>query len=104
MTADASLTHTRASPIFTLSAVVNTTASVVAPDVALVQSTVSLTVTARAVVYTSVRCPCGRLIMAIPGTVVAEPRIVANNNARSGRGRVVECRRCQSLVEIIEHR
>lgn len=68
---------------------------------------VSLSVTARAIVFTDVRCPnCRKLVMAVPGVVIAEVRAVKDNDARSGRGRVVKCNRggCQTLCEVIEHR
>lgn len=89
------MTPARAAPIFRLTA----QTSAVAP-VALC----SLTVT-RAIVFTDARCPgCNRKLMAIPGVVSVESRLVRTNDQRSGRGRVVSCRRCSSLVEIIEHR
>ncbi|HLB55143.1 MAG TPA: hypothetical protein VJK71_08545 [Gemmatimonadales bacterium] len=62
----------------------------------------TVTVTAVAV-YTDARCPgCQRLIMAIPGLVTLEVRRVATTTDRSGRGRVVTCKRC-GLCEVIEH-
>lgn len=69
---------------------------------------VSLTVTVP-VAYTDVRCPgrsgtCRNIVMGIPGAVMAEARIVANNAARSGRGNVAVCRSCKALVEVIVHR
>ena len=65
---------------------------------------VSITVSARAVVYSDARCPnCHRLVMAIPGTPLFEVRAVASNEHRSGRGRVVSCHRCRTLCEIVEH-
>ena len=66
---------------------------------------VSLTVTARAIVFTDARCPnCRRLVMAVPGTPAIEVRAVAHNDQRSGRGRVVSCQRCRTLCEVVEHR
>jgi uncharacterized protein with PIN domain len=57
-----------------------------------------------AVTFTDVRCPdCNRKLMAIPGSPRIERRTVKNDAERSGRGRVVSCRRCSSLVEVIEH-
>ena len=65
---------------------------------------VSITVSARAIVYSDARCPnCHRLVMAIPGTPIFEVRAVQSNEHRSGRGRVVSCQRCRTLCEIIEH-
>ncbi len=66
----------------------------------------TLTAVARAVFasFTQARCPkCKRRIMDIPGDVILEERMVNSEAERSGRGRVVSCRRCQKLVEIIEH-
>jgi hypothetical protein len=62
---------------------------------------VTLTVTA-GIIFTDARCICGRRIMSIPGHVTVEVRRVTEAE-RSGRGRVVSCRRCSSLVEVIEH-
>lgn len=81
-------------------------ASLFSTSVAHPVALVSVTVTARAIVFTDARCPnCGRLVMAIPGTPLIEVRPVRNNDDRSGRGRVVKCNRggCQSLLEVIEH-
>lgn len=83
-----------APPIF------SATAPSSAPPVALV----SITVSARAVVYTDVRCTCNRRIMAVPGLVTVEVRVVKSDKDRSGRGRVLSCKRCSSLLEVIEHR
>lgn len=84
------LTEPDFAPIF------RTTASAVAP-VALV----TLTVTG-AIVFTEARCVCGRVIMGIPGVIRVEVRRVTVQS-RSGRGRVVSCRRCATLCEVIEH-
>ncbi len=66
---------------------------------------VSLTVTARAFSYTDVHCPkCNRRVLALPGSHLLEVRLVASESERSGRGAVVSCRRCKSLVEAISHR
>jgi hypothetical protein len=67
---------------------------------------VTLTVAAAFVVYTHVRCPsCQSTVMAIPGAIHFELRIVATNADRSGKGRVVSCykRNCRQMVEVIEH-
>jgi hypothetical protein len=66
---------------------------------------VTVSVTARAtVIYTDARCPtCNRRVMSVPGTMTLDVRVVANDAARSGRGRVVGCKRCATLCEIIEH-
>lgn len=65
---------------------------------------VSITVTTRAVVYSEARCPnCHRRVMSVPGTPHISVNAVANDDARSGRGRVVGCARCKTLCEIVEH-
>lgn len=71
--------------------------------VALVSVTV--VTTARATVaYTDARCAnCNRRIMAIPGVVALEVFTVAQDVDRTGRGRVVGCKRCGALNEIVEH-
>lgn len=65
---------------------------------------VSLTVY-RATVYTEARCPppCNRKVMDIPGVVVIQTRAIKSEDERSGRGRVVPCKKCGGLVEVIEH-
>jgi hypothetical protein len=63
---------------------------------------VSLTITA-SVVYTDVRCICNRRVMSVPGVVAVEVRVVKSDADRSGRGRVLSCKRCSSLLEVIEH-
>ncbi len=95
----ATLTCARSSPIF------QPVPSDVARPVALVSLTVTHSVVARAtLVFTDARCPkCRRLVMAIPGLPTIEVRTVASNSDRSGRGRVVDCRRCSTLLEVIEH-
>lgn len=66
---------------------------------------VSITVSARAVVYSDARCPnCKRLVMALPGTPVFEVRARESNDDRQGRGAVVSCHRCKTLCEVIVHR
>lgn len=64
-------------------------------------ATVSVTVTARVVVYTEARCPkCSRRLVSIPG-----PRalgVIRESDAdRSGLGIAVRCERCKTLVEVI---
>jgi hypothetical protein len=69
-------------------------------------ASVSVTVTARVVIYANVRCgnpSCGRNIMAIPGPAIVSVSVVKSNAERSGRGRVVQCKRCLSLCEVVEH-
>ena len=71
------------------------------PTVAQVSMTV---VETRAVVYSIVRCPdCDRRIMDVPGEPLIQTRTVTADSA-SGRGRVVNCKRCNAFVEVIEHR
>lgn len=67
--------------------------------------TASVYITARlAAVFTDAHCPdCNRRLMAIPGRPTIECRTVKSDADRSGRGRVVACKRCSSLVEVIEH-
>lgn len=64
----------------------------------------TLTVVRATIVYTDARCVCNRRVMSIPGVVTIEVRVVKSDNDRSGRGRVVHCKRCSSLLEVIEHR
>ena len=93
----ATLTNTRASPIFKVS----TTYTTDGPNAALV----SLTVTSAAFVYTDARCPkCRRMVLLVPGTPLLEVRPIAQNRDASGRGRVVHCpnRHCRTLSEVIE--
>lgn len=67
-------------------------------------ATASMTMTA-SVTFTDARCPnCKRLVMSVPGAGVLDVRAVPNNAARSGRGPVVGCARCKTLVEVIAHR
>jgi len=64
---------------------------------------VTMTIMAiRALVFSVVRCPeCGRRIMDVPGEPLVYVRTVAKDQA-SGMGRIVSCKRCSSLVEVIE--
>lgn len=104
---NASLTHIRAGPIFS-------TQSNSGPDVpvALSSLTVCTTATATRAIFTDARCParrpdgrtCHRRLMAIPGVVQIETRVVQSDTERSGRGRVLSCGRCSALVEVIEHK
>lgn len=65
---------------------------------------VSLTVTASAVVYTDARCPkCGKMLAAVPGSDRIGTYVRDSATDRSGRGVVVSCGRCKSLVEVIRH-
>jgi len=71
-------------------------------SVALV-ARVTMTVS-RAVVFTDVRCPsCQRRVMAIPGKPTLDVRVVQSDADRSGRGRVISCKRCSALLDVIEH-
>ena len=63
---------------------------------------VTLTLTANVLLFTEARCLCGHRVMMTPGVALIEVRRVASNAASSGRGRVVECRSCSSLLEILE--
>ena len=56
-----------------------------------------------AISFTGARCICGHKVMTIPGVVRVEVRVVVNND-RTGNGRVVDCRKCRRLLEIVEHR
>ena len=74
--------------------------------VALVTNTVmgaAVVMGVPAAVYTEARCRCGRLIMAVPGRVAVEVRMVRTNYERTGRGRVVACPRGCGLCEVVEH-
>lgn len=63
---------------------------------------VSLTL-ATAVPFTEVRCLCARRVMTVPGLVAVEVRKIRGDAERSGRGRILSCPRCRSLLEVIEH-
>ena len=63
---------------------------------------VSISVTSAAVVFTDVRCPCGRKVMAIPGLVRFSVTVVRNDGDSSGRGRVICCGRCRAHLEIVD--
>lgn len=79
----------------------------VAPFVARVSlSVTTTTTTTRAFVYSDVRCPnCTRVVMAVPGLGSnVEARTVRDSASRSGRGPVVSCKRCKSLVEVVTHK
>lgn len=64
---------------------------------------VTLTVAGSVRLFTDVRCRCSHRVMMVPGVAIVEVRIVVSNAASTGRGRVVECRSCRSLCEVIEH-
>jgi len=100
----ASLTNTRASPIF------NVTAPCSGPCAAL--ASVTVTATGAVVVLTMSRCAaCGYILMGIPGTPLIEVRKLTRWSDASGRGRVVHCtfrdtkggRRCSQVNEVLEH-
>lgn len=68
---------------------------------------VTATVAAGAI-FIAARCPqCQSQLMAVPGPVVIEVRIITSEQDRTGRGRVLPCRHrgCRGhLCEVIEHR
>ena len=69
-----------------------------------VMALVSLTITARAIVFSNARCPgCGRWLMAVPGECGFSVRLLNGKNDRSGDGRIVHCKYCGE-VEIVEIR
>lgn len=56
------------------------------------------------VIWTRAKCPKdNRIVMVIPGPHIVETRIIATSADRSGRGRIVRCEQCSTLVEVIEH-
>ena len=64
---------------------------------------VSLTV-AVVVAYTRAVCPhCGKLLYLVPGDFTIVRRKLNRVVDGSGRGRVVSCRRCSTLLEVVEH-
>jgi hypothetical protein len=95
------VTNPRAAPIFRTSTAVQQSAVVVA--------LVSVTVTGTgAISFSAARCPrCRTLVMTVPGPERSiEARAIDRDTPfGSCRGRVVRCptRRCQQLVEVIEH-
>lgn len=91
------LTNARASPIFN-QAGTNRNSNPDGPPTALV----SLTVTRAAVVFTDVRCRCGRVIMLVPGTITATVAPLHSMDRATGSGRVVWCKRCRALNEVTE--
>jgi phage FluMu protein Com len=69
-----------------------------------VLASVTVTITAYVVVYTDVRCPnCNRRVMSLPGVPLLDVRAHRAESDRLGRGAVVRCERCKSLVEAIPH-
>jgi hypothetical protein len=54
--------------------------------------------------YKHVECLCGRVLFDIPGNPTVEVRVLDAYSHRSGRGRVLKCKRCRRIVEVIEHR
>jgi hypothetical protein len=85
------------------------TASVARSFVARASMTVTRVVThaVRATVafYTNLKCPsCERVVIAVPGDgAKVELRVARTVAERSGRGPVLSCKRCSSLIEIIAH-
>lgn len=64
---------------------------------------VTLAAVARAVTYTVARCPdCDRKLMTIPGEVMVEVRKLRAAGRPTGMGRVLSCKRCAELCEVIE--
>ncbi len=69
--------------------------------IASVSHTVVATVR-RFIRFQDVRCPdCNRLVMAVPGEGTIVASTVADNASRTGKGPVVSCPRCHSLVEVV---
>jgi uncharacterized protein with PIN domain len=69
-----------------------------------VLASVTVTITAFVVVYTDVRCPnCNRRVMSLPGRHAIRALAHRSESDRQGRGAVVRCERCKSLVEAIPH-
>lgn len=64
---------------------------------------VSMTVTEGVALYTEARCICGHRVMMIPGMALVGVYAVESNARSSGRGRIVECRKCHSLCEVLEY-
>ena len=65
---------------------------------------VSLTVVAAAV-YTAAHCPdCDRWLYLAPGNVTIVAHRIQRAAEGTGMGRVVGCKRCGTLCEIVEHR
>jgi hypothetical protein len=95
------LTGPRDGPIF------NATASVARSFVARASVTAYATTWVRATVafYTNLKCPsCERVVIAVPGDgAKVELRVARTVAERSGRGPVLSCKRCSSLIEIIAH-
>ena len=88
--------------LLTLSSCVGRFRTTVCSGPAAARVTMTL-MAARAFVYSVVRCPdCYRRLMDVPGDPLIQTRIVEADQA-SGRGRVVCCKRCSALVEVIEH-
>jgi hypothetical protein len=97
------VTNTRASPIFQSTASV--ARSLVARASLTVTAVVTQTVRATLAFYTNLKCPsCSRVVIAVPGDGArVELRVARTVSERSGRGPVVSCKRCSSLVEIVTH-
>lgn len=65
---------------------------------------VTLTVAARMMAYTVVRCPgCSLKLVDVPGRVLIEARTIESRNHACGRGFIVACKRCRDLCEVVEH-
>ena len=64
---------------------------------------VSLTVAHGSALFTEARCVCGHRVMMIPGVALVGVYAVSSNADSSGRGRVVECRKCHTFCEVIEY-
>lgn len=95
------VTNPRASPTFHLST------TIVRSGVVVALASVTITGTG-AFSFTAARCPnCRTLVMAVPGPQRhLEARAIARDTPFGEcRGRVVRCptRRCQQMVEVIEH-
>lgn len=69
-----------------------------------VLASVTITVTTVVVVYYDVRCPrCNRRVMSLPGRPPVDTVAHRAEHERTGRGAVVACPKCKSLVEAIPH-
>jgi hypothetical protein len=81
------------------------TASVARSFVARASLVVTTAVRATVAFYTNLKCPsCERVVIAVPGDgAKVELRVARTVAERSGRGPVLSCKRCSSLIEIIAH-
>jgi hypothetical protein len=67
-------------------------------------ASVTVTITHVVVVYYDVRCPnCNRRVMSLPGRPPVDTVAHRAEHERTGRGPVVSCARCKTLVEAVPH-